>query len=320
MEILKRNLGLTIFLALSLIVALVLIVFTRQHANAVRKSQAEFEDVKNFVGSLRQQRIAINDDNLETARQNSELADDKLQALREALRQRSQMNVEPMSSVQFKNHLVSTTRDMLRELTQGNVQVADAAKDFSFAETLQASSLPDPQVDVPVLTRQLLMVQELVRLIGQSGIRELIAVQRVAGLGSVELDDYRVTRFEVQVAGPLKSVKQLVTDLQLNAKYYLYVPETTLVAESEVDPKSLKVPFGQAARSSRATSTREPARFPGMMTDPLSRPTAVDAERTGDLDDVEVPRRLPKTERAVVFVDYVTATIPVHVIEFTFAR
>ncbi len=328
MEILKRNLGLTLFLAISLVAAATLIVFTKQHADAVRKSQNEFEEVKNFVSTLRQQKIAITEENYQTARENSQLASKKLQELKKTLIERSLLETEPMSSVQFKNHLVSKTREMLKLLTQSNVRVADTAAGFSFSEPLQSSTLPDQTVEVPALSRQLLMAEELVRLISESGIRELRDMQRVAGMGSVELEDYTVTRFKLQVVGSLSSVKQFITDLQLNSKYFLYVPSVSLVADSDINQESLKSPYGTVNKvSNRKNSTATPGPMmdtagmmpPEMMVARTGRSGARTPEETGEGMEQE-PLKLLKIERSVVFRDNVTAEVPVHFIEFTQSR
>jgi hypothetical protein len=322
MEILKRNLGLMLFLVISLMTAAALIVFTKQHADAVRKSQNEFEEVKNFVSSLRQQKIAITEENYQTARKNSELASKKLKELRKTLVERSLLETEPMSSVQFKNHLVSKTREMLKMLTQSNVRVAEAATGFSFSAPLQSSTLPDQTVEVPVLSRQLLMAEELVRLISDSGVRELLDMQRVAGMGSVELEEYTVTRFELQVVGNLSSVKQFITDLQLNSKYFLYIPSVSIVADSDINQENLKSPYEMTSKDSNrrnSSVSRTPAIPTDMMMAGTDRGVARFPGETGE-DEKQEMLRLPKIDRSVVFRDNVTAEIPVHFIEFTKSR
>ncbi len=322
MEFVKRNIGLTVFLGLSLIVSGFLTVRIVQQIGAANTSENDFEEIIDFVKDISRQKIAVTEENVELAAANATTAREKLQMLREKLAARTELETTQMSSVKFKNHLVAQTRMMLQRLADRNVRVATGAAGFSFADILQSSTLPNQEAEVPVLNRQLVIIEEIVAQLGNSGVTELNAVERVAGLGAVELDDYKVTRFSLDVAGHMNAVRHFVSNLQTRSKFFFVVPSMEIKAAAAVDQEP-QSPYFNADGNRRSASAAGPDDFqdiarmrqsdrfrPRSRTDNLT--TAAETPGEGEQEKIV----LSKAERAVVFRDYVTARIPVHFIEF----
>lgn len=223
MSVLKRNIGLVIFSAAALATALVLAVFISNFASEAEDFETKVKEQRKFFRDLKNREVPINQANLEVISQNYDLIRNELGGLRERLHQESLIPVEEVSGVEAKNTLTRSARDMRQKLEATGILVSEAAASFSFNDILAAEGLPDKETEVPILMKQLKIIQEIVRLTSDAYVNQVLDIQRPMRLQDAEHEFFTVMPFKVEVQGKVNAIKKLVTSLQSDSKYLFAV-------------------------------------------------------------------------------------------------
>lgn len=223
MSVLKRNIGLFTFCAAAIIAAVVLAVFINNFASEAENFETKVKEQREFFRELKNRAVPINQANLEVLSQNYDLVSNELAGLRAGLHQESQIPVQEVSGVEAKNILTRSARDMRQELEATGILVSEAAASFSFNDILAAEGLPDKETEVPILMKQLKIIQEIVRLTSDAYVNQVLDIQRPTRLQDAEREFFTVMPFKVEVQGKVSAVKKLVTSLQADAAYLFAV-------------------------------------------------------------------------------------------------
>jgi len=295
MDIIKRNIGFLVFLVISLIIIVVLAVAERNQARLLKEKRQTFSDHVDFFKGLDDQKEAVDEENLEIVRDNLETARSQLRRLQKELAGRSQLNISEMASDETKVYLDRKVREMEALLEDNNVEFAEVARDFSFGPVIQSTGLPEQSVEVPALLRQMAVVERIVELIADSGIMEVTELSRPAGIREIRQDDYTVNRFELRITGSLESVKKLVNSIHEDQRFYFIIPHLQWDSE-QTERTNLTRTAGTTNRGRELPS------------------------RMNVSDDLEASdqngERPTKEERRIPIQDTITATIPIHFVEF----
>ncbi len=298
MDIIKKNLGFIVFLLCVLVAAGVVLGVANRYARQVRQSRRDFEDHRQYFEGLSRRTPGISELSLRRAQENLQIAQAELARLQSALTDRSRLRDRPMDGVQAKDYLVAEVRRLNSEMARRNVAVGQNAVGFSFQGVIQASGLPEPIHEVPALIRQMEVVGRLVETVADSGVNELVSLTRPAGIRQIRKDDYTVIRLQMEVKGPLASIKRLVNALHADERFYFSVPHMQWQVETR----------GQVVTADRSRTARS---------------TVPERRRPGGEDEwqfreagVARPERLSREQRRVAFADVMTVSMPVHFIEF----
>jgi hypothetical protein len=315
MDMLKRNIGLVIFGAVSLALAAVMLFFIHRHNVKAGELEGLVKSQQEFFDSVRKGEVAVTAENLKIAEANLLLTKTELANLRAELWRRSHIPLREVSGVECKNILRQGTLELLRQLERSGIAIGAGARDFSFGSILQADTVPREK-DVPKILKHLDVIQEVVRLAQESYVSEIVNIQRLHGLRVVETDFYTVMPMSVTVTGESRALRKFITQLQKEASYVFYIPYCTLSAEDRA--------VSEAGRRPVATATETPASprraaGPDMGMHflepvmPYTQPGARTAPESGEEVKTET---LDKASRNVVLTDLAKAEIRLDFIQF----
>ena len=96
---------------------------------------------------------------------------------------------------------------------------------------------------VPKILRNLRIVQECVRLIGESGVKQMTRIQRPMGLRVQEEDLYTVTPIDLVVIGSVESVQRLVNLFHEQSRFLFFLRNISLQAQDQA-PQGMLSGFG----------------------------------------------------------------------------
>jgi hypothetical protein len=293
MDFIKKNPLLCAWLLVSLILAVFLGWRISGAMAAAAEASGQFEELRGFGQRERRASYSASNENLAISKRNLERAETELRNLRVALYQRSNVVHEAnVSNTKCKNHLIEGTRELVNRLTTvEGVLVHPEARGLSFSDVITSEKLPDQTVEVPVLMKQFEIIEELVGLVAGSDISELRSISRSAGVGTAEIEELELMPLSMKVAGDSASVKQLLTKLQSDSKYFFIVRNVKLSAPGPMVPEAV-APVKEVS----------PERMPGMPEDGMQ-----DSEE-GDGSTPEM--------RRIRFGDLVVADIRFDFVEF----
>jgi hypothetical protein len=306
MEFLKRNTGLAILGAISMVLAIVLAVSLHHYSGEAADYRAQVEKLEEFFQKLRQARIAVTNENLEAVEKNLDLTEEKLARARELLWRRTRIPVQQASGVECKNILREETLRLRRLLDEQGIEVTQQAADFSFSNILQASALPAAD-EVPVILKQLAVISEIVRVAAAANVSQIIAVERSLDLGSHQSELYEVMPVQLKVSGHSINIQRFMNALQQDDDFVFYVPFFTMTAEdvaSNTASLTQGPPTTAAARGGVFIATGVPP-IPG-------RAPRMDPTELGPQPEVSGPQELEVVELS----DVVQAEMRVDFIQF----
>ncbi|MFW5803522.1 MAG: hypothetical protein ACOCWJ_06350 [Verrucomicrobiota bacterium] len=321
-DIVKRNIGLVVFLVIGLAAAIVLVVMVKQQTAHASDLQEKVEEQVAFFEKVKREKVAITEDNLETALRNKSLAEARLTNLRAMLQSRSAIAVPDYTGVECKNLLREETQAMRDQLFERRIQIPASVSRLSFGTILDSAGLPDEDTEVPILVKQLRLIQEVVRLAGEAFITEFSNIERLGGTAVLEGDDYNIVPFRVTVTGNLPKVKNFVTKLQRDSEYFFLIHFFHVDALSSVQDAIEARPAAALAGVRDGVDQSDQGRFmPGMpdadFRDERSRTRPRPTPPSDDADEDERQDSLSKKEREVELTDMVTATIRFDFVEFS---
>lgn len=314
-DILKRNIGLTVFVLISLVAGIILLLLVRQQASRAGELQTAVEDQVAFFEGIARERVAVTRSNLEIAERNRALAEARLGNLRAMLWNRSNIPIPRYRGVEAINILRQETALMQEALFERRVQIPAGIRRFSFGAVLDRDALPDEETEVPVLMKQLELVKEIVRLAGESYITEFTDLQRLTGATVVEGEHYNILPFRVVVTGELPRVKRFVTRLQRDAAYFFLVHHVQVQAADSVQEAVRTRPVA-AVRDDRVPGMGD-QRFAPDMRAPLPPRQGRRTTQPEDIPADPEPEPLTQEERMVALSDMATATIRFDFVEFS---
>ncbi len=288
LNILKRNIGFVVFLLVCVILAVALWTVSGRIGSEVEELAEEYSDHQSYFSRVAERRPGVTDENLRQARENLEQLENELSKLKQALAERSVLEVESVSAVEAKNQLDSVARSLRSEFEQAGVEVHDDARGFSFQEIIQAPGLPEASREAPALMRQLRVVERVAELVAGSGVEEVRSLHRPAGIREIHKDGYRVMRINLELRGSLGNIRSLINQLHAEQDFYFNVPYFQWRGEE------LEIQRDSDRRSDRSRSRDD---------------------RRGDRE-VDSEEEAVRERRLVRFDDSVSFEMPIHFIEF----
>ncbi len=300
MDMVKRNLGFIVIFLFVLVAAGVVLGVASRYSRQVRQSRTAFEDHRRYFEDLARRTPGVSALSLRQAQENLQIAQTELVRLQSKLNERSRLPTRTMDGVQAKDYLVAEVRRLNSELSRRNVAVGQNATGFSFRSVIQATGLPEPTHEVPALVRQMQVVGRLVETVAESGVSELVSLARPAGIRQIRKDDYTVIRLNMEVRGPLASIKRLINALHTDEQYYFSVPYMQWQVETP----------------DRVATADRPQTIRRTVPERRRPPMIEDEWRFEGGEELARPERLPREQRRVAFADVMTVSLPVHFIEF----
>ncbi|MCF7855339.1 MAG: Amuc_1100 family pilus-like protein [Candidatus Pacebacteria bacterium] len=323
MDIIKRNIALSIFLALSLLAAVVLAIMMRQYAASAGKLDDEVVKLQAFFRDLQQEKVAVSKANYDIARENRQLVEEQLGDLKEQLWEKSHIPVQRYTGIAAKDLLREETARMRLMLEDRGIELGNSIPQLSFGKVLQREGVPDEVNEVPVLVKELAVIEEIVRLVTSSGLNRLIDLERTSGSALASLEHYDVMPMSLTVNGKLSTVKRFITALQEDAGYFFFVHYFSVGSERSVQGAIAGRPR-QGKEKDRETTTgpgEAMAPFPEMMPGEQFPPPATYVPERREREETQRDMAadgepLDKDERAVGLNDIVTVKIRLDFLEF----
>lgn len=234
LDFLKKNLLLIAFGVVSLIVSCILAVRILGAAKSAGEYRTKVGEQYDFLNGIKDKGTAVTEENKKVAEVNHKLARRKFLDLRKLLRAKSRIPEENPSAERCVVILEKECQRMLRALEEQDVEVAGNTAYFSF--DAEAKVLPHQSRVIGIL-KQLRIIQEIVRLVGESYLAELRLIDRP--LAKTEIDDsremYGTIPFEVSVVGELKRIQRFVNQLQRESRYLFFIRHLSLDSDDQAE-------------------------------------------------------------------------------------
>ncbi len=231
MDLLKKNLGLIIYAIVCLVLGVLITIGIKKASGTAKELQAKVAQQTTFFQNVRKNPYTISKNNLLVARENSDAAEKRFHDLRVWLATKYAVQKSPrMTSVECIEMLRKELERMQEYLRQKNILLGETARHLSFDSLAQASVLP-PHSQLPLIWRQLQIVQEVVRLVAAAGVMEFNHLRRPMGLKVLEEELHTVTPVKIRVIGSLDDVQGLVNSFHSDSKYMFFL--TYLSVESQ---------------------------------------------------------------------------------------
>jgi len=215
MESIKHNLGFLLFVIAGAILALGLgfaWIRTGEKTAATEKSVKAQEKI---IDQSQRLAFALSPDNLLRAQTNRTVTEQAFRDFLRTLVDRYGIPAETSTGLDCVRILKEECRNMERELRDPAKDITlgqDAAK-FSFESILNSSSIPSAE-DVPIILKQMRIVQEVVKVAGKSRLREFQRISRPQGLRAINKDLYASVPLEISLAGGYRAIQEFVNALQ----------------------------------------------------------------------------------------------------------
>lgn len=235
MNIIKRNLPFVIFCLIAVVAIITLLFLLARHSTKAQELEEKVEEQKRFFQEIRRKDYAVTEESVDAIQENSELAKEKLVELRRKLSETSQIEVEQVDGLEAKNLLKDEVDRLVEELDEAGVIIDDEAAGLSFSAILEGDELPDEETEVPVILKQLRVIEEVARILAESSVDELNTFSRPFGLGVDEREFFSIMPLELSVAGDAKSVRQFVSGLQQDAELFFFIDNIELQTSNTAD-------------------------------------------------------------------------------------
>lgn len=231
MDFIKKKPIMTLSLVIAVLAAAFLAVKIKSASDSARESGEDIERLKKFGMEEARAKYSATEGNLTRSEENVKKTQQQLLNLRTALYEASHVEFNgQVTNTQCKNRLFEETSKLVEELESEVVFVNESSKHLSFESVINANQLPDEELEVPVLMKQLEIIREVTDLIKKSQITRLVSLTRPSGVGVAKKDEFQVMPLSMQVVGSSSSVKELLTRLQKDSKYYFIVRNITFKA------------------------------------------------------------------------------------------
>jgi len=310
MNFIKRNIGLVTFCGIAIILAAILGYLLAKHTAAADKLEAKVQEQKDFFATLKRKNIGITSGNLKTLSSNVKTTENQLFQLRRRLWQQTRVQTKELNSIEAKNALRERLINMRNTLEKRGIQVSETASQFSFGTILQADTLPDEETEVPVILKQIKLVQEIVRLLANSYVDSVDSVQRPFGLHADEREFFDIMPFSLEFSGDSKSVRKFITLLQHESKYLYFIDYLSLSTPNTAS--NILQQSGERISQARERRGREGRRT----SREYSMPENIPSETSRDGSETQEASKLSRQERLIPLQNNVSCTLRISFVEF----
>jgi hypothetical protein len=221
MDWIKRNFDLIISLVVTLVLCSLLAWAAWSRSGKAAEFAADLNAQQEFLQKVRTAGIALNQDNIRIAKDNQEKAQAFLQEFQDQLVTKYGVRSETMSGLDVISYVNDQLYSMYTKLQEMNIVPGNNLGYFSFDNVAQRDTAVDQEV-VPVILKQLKVVQELIRLAGNAYVTELNSVRRLAGTAVTEGEYYDSMPFQVVVIGKSSAVQRYINLIQSEEARYLF--------------------------------------------------------------------------------------------------
>lgn len=215
MEFIKHNFGFLLFVSVGLILALVLGGAWLQTYTATVSTESGVKEQEKVIDQSQRGSFALNQENLLQAQKNRKVTEDAFKDFLGVLVTRYGIPTETTTGLDCVRVLKEQCRLMERDLKDPakDITLGQNTAKFSFDSILSSPSIPSAE-DVPVILKQMRIVEEVVKVAGKSRLREFQSISRPLGLKVINKDLCTVVPLEVSVAGGYKAIQDFVNALQ----------------------------------------------------------------------------------------------------------
>ena len=233
MEFLKKNWGLLIYAVVCLVLAAFLGLKINSAEGGARENNKKLEEQLSFFDSVKKDNIKLNEDNQRIAQANRDLAESKFMELRRTLAGKYRIDPDaPPTAVECVRRLQQEIRRMTTKLEDADIIVGQQCQYFSFDKLALSKKLP-PISDVPEIFRHLRIIQEIVRLIGESEVISVERISRPMALQRLEEDLYTVTPINLSVTGRADHVQTLVNRMNSESNYLFFLRKVDFLSADQ---------------------------------------------------------------------------------------
>lgn len=252
MEFIRRNIGFLLLWLISLLLAGGLAFLWFRSYDTAATFEGKVKGQKDFMAQVKRMPYGLNQPNVEVAGQNRVLAEAVYKDFQRLLVMRygvpTEKNITGLDCVRQVKESCRTMQQAL--LDKGIVAPADL-KWFSFDSVATSSTLPTAD-EVPLILKQLRIVEEVMRLVTQSSLTDLRRVSRTTGLQPIAKAQYSMTCFELSVSGSYRAIERFVNQVQRESKG-IFIVRTTEISTGD------QAASGQIASLSSMAPTAGPA-------------------------------------------------------------
>ena len=200
------------------------------------KSEAEVAAIKDKMITFTKADHPLKLSTVDQAKANSEAASKAYNDMLAILVKKTAIagaDADKIDPIGAKNRIEKGCTKMENMLNGAGVEFSADMRQFTFGPFMNANRLPRRE-EIPLLLKNLEIVQELVYLISSSGVTQLSSMSRSESLDPSRRDLFNYISFNVTVSGDADSVRQLVNTLQAGKTYYYFVKAMTLTANTKL--------------------------------------------------------------------------------------
>jgi hypothetical protein len=121
---------------------------------------------------------------------------------------------------------------MTQKLEDVDIAVGQQCQYFSFDKLALSKKLP-PEDAVPKIFRQLRIIQEVVRILGESELTTVEEIKRPMGLQTLEEDLYTVTPLKIVVLGRADHVQAFINKMNSESNYLFFLRKIDLLTTDQ---------------------------------------------------------------------------------------
>jgi len=231
MDFIKKNWGLLLYALGCLILALLIgykISVAAREAGANRKA---LEEQLEWFRQVRKDNVKLTNENEKAAQDNRDRAERAFEDLRRTMATKYRIEPRhPSTAVEAVRSLQDEIRALARTLDAAETPVDySRCPAFSFLLRAQSKDLPAKE-DIPLIFRQLRIIQEVVRIVAQSHLQSLDSIERPLDLAVIEEDLYTATPVVMTVTGTPEQVQTFINKISTEANYLFFL--RTLAVET----------------------------------------------------------------------------------------
>jgi hypothetical protein len=233
MVLLKKNWGLLIYALVCLGLSAFLGLKISAAEKTARENQKKLKEQLSFFDGVKKDNIKLNEDNQRIAQANRDLAEAKFMQLRRTLAGKYRIEPDPPpTAVEGVRRLQQEIRRMTKKLEEADIVIGQQCQYFSFDKLAMSRKLP-PESDVPEIFRHLRVVQEIVRLIGESEVMQVERIDRPMGLQRLDEDLYTVTPLTIVVTGRPEQVQTFINKMNSESNYLFFLRKVDLLTADQ---------------------------------------------------------------------------------------
>lgn len=270
-EFLRKNIVIIATLGITLIGTVVLIMLLLGANESLQENRQNVDGLKQDELRVQSAKWALTQVNLDIAEKNAELAREEFnQLLKEVSDTYETPQTWDTNPVGLKNRISTKCNAFERRLQAAGVQTTITS--FTFESYTAPGYIPKDE-ELPRLQENLGIVEELVSLVSSADVQSLTRLTRPNGqLAMQERDRYRFIRYELEVTGDIRQVRNFLNLLKSSRMLFI-IQKVNLTAKDDLTSR-LAYP---AARTMIDGINERPDQMPdpdelGPLPDPTMRP------------------------------------------------